>query len=64
MLDNIEIIRQVLASASRAKLRNAEKAMDALQEINAWVLELKGLSDEVKAAEAECYRQGGGNFHE
>ena len=74
MLDNIEIIRQVLASAERAKLPRAGEAMDALQEFNAWVLEL----NEVKAPRVMSradkvgrvrdddgyHNQGGGNFHE
>ncbi len=64
MLDNIEIIRQVLASASRAKLPRAGEAMDALGEINAMALELQVLSKEMKVEEAEKYNQGGGNFHE
>ncbi len=67
MLDNIEIIRQVLASASRAKLPRAGEAMDALGEINAMALELKELNNEIKDSGAqtfEQYSQGGGNFHD
>ena len=48
MLANIEIIRQVLASASRAKLPRAEEAMDVLADVNAAVTainELEGTMD-------------------
>ena len=43
MLDKIELIRQVLASASRAKLPKSEEAMDALSEINTAMVALKEL---------------------
>lgn len=46
MLKKIEVIRQVLASAARAKLPRAEEAMDALSDINVNMLELKSLNDE------------------
>lgn len=66
MLKQIEIIRQVLASASRAKLPMAQEAMDALVSINTGMIELEGLIPAIAQAvekEAENYNQGGGNFH-
>jgi len=54
LLDSIETIRKVLASASRAKLPYAEKAMDELSVINAAMIELNGMRAEViQAAIAE-----------
>lgn len=63
MLAKIEIIRQVLASASRAKLPRAEEAMDCLAEINAGMIELKEIhvdlvQNELDAIEAEDVANG------
>ena len=47
-MQDIELIRQVLASASRAKLPRAEEAMDALARINAKEIEAmqQGIEDQ------------------
>ena len=58
MLNKIELIRQVLASASRAKLPRAEEAMDVLAEINEFASELKGFHEEIKQDEQEDGRNG------
>ena len=58
MLDKIELIRQVLASATRAKLPRAEEAMDVLAEINEFASELKGFHEEIKQDEQEDGRNG------
>ena len=47
MLKSIEIIRQVLASAGRAKLPRAEEAMDTLCDINTAMIELNELRAEI-----------------
>lgn len=53
ILDDIELIRQVLASASRAKLPRAEEAMDALQEINTAMIALKELDVLMRQKESD-----------
>lgn len=47
MLDEVELLRQVIASASRAKLPRAEEAMDVLVGINAGMIELKAMKAEI-----------------
>lgn len=63
MLKKIELIRQVLASASRASIPKAKEAMDVLAEINKFAAELKGFHEEIKQDEQEEYNQGGGDIH-
>ncbi|MBL4800205.1 MAG: hypothetical protein JKY50_22645 [Oleispira sp.] len=58
MLKKIELIRQVLASATRAKLPRAEEAMNVLAEINEFASELKGFHEEIKQDEQDEQEDG------
>ena len=65
---NLEIIRQVLASAARAKLPMAQEAMDELVSVNTEMLSkpVRVMSKPAKVGRVrsdEDYNQGGGNIH-